>query len=67
LGEPDQILERQVNQTITTTQMGSTARIQIWQYRNYNAQLIFYEETGRWRLTRPSESEFLALNARRQR
>src|SRR6267143_1979959 len=63
LGEPDQILERQVNQTITTTQMGSTARIQIWQYRNYNSQLIFYEETGRWRLTRPSESEFLALNA----
>jgi GWxTD domain-containing protein len=67
LGEPDQILERNVNQTVTTTQMGSTARIQIWQYRNYNSQLIFYEETGRWRLTRPSESEFLALNARRQR
>lgn len=67
LGEPDQILERQVNQTITTTQMGSTARIQIWQYRNYNSQLIFYEDTGKWRLTRPSESEFLALNARRQR
>jgi len=67
LGDPDQILERQVNQTITTTQMGSTARIQIWQYRNYNSQLIFYEEAGKWRLTRPSESEFLALNARRQR
>jgi GWxTD domain-containing protein len=67
LGDPDQILERSVNQTMTTTQMGSTARIQIWQYRNYNSQLIFYEETGRWRLTRPSESEFLALNARRQR
>jgi GWxTD domain-containing protein len=67
LGDPDQILERQVNQTITTTQMGSTARIQIWQYRNYNSQLIFYEEAGKWRLTRPSESEFLSLNARRQR
>jgi GWxTD domain-containing protein len=67
LGEPDQILERNVNQTITTTQMGSTARIQIWQYRIYNSQLIFYEEAGRWRMTRPSESEFLALNARRQR
>jgi hypothetical protein len=67
LGEPDQILERNVNQTISTTQMGSTARLQIWQYRNYNSQLIFYEETGRWRLTRPSETEFLALNARRQR
>lgn len=67
LGEPDQILERNVNQTISTTQMGSTARLQIWQYRNYSSQLIFYEETGRWRLTRPSETEFLALNARRQR
>jgi GWxTD domain-containing protein len=67
LGEPDQILERNVNQTITTTQMGSTARIQIWQYRNYNSQLIFYEEAGKWKLTRPSETEFLALNARHQR
>jgi GWxTD domain-containing protein len=67
LGEPDQIIERNVNQTITTTQMGNTARLQIWQYRNYNSQLVFYEETGRWRLTRPSETEFLALNARRQR
>jgi hypothetical protein len=47
--------------------MGNTARIQIWQYRNYNSQLIFYEETGKWRLTRPSETEFLALTARRQR
>jgi GWxTD domain-containing protein len=67
LGDPDQIIERNVNQTISTTQMGSTTRLQIWQYRNLNSQLIFYEETGRWRLTRPSETEFLALNARRQR
>jgi hypothetical protein len=47
--------------------MGNTARIQIWQYRTYNSQLIFYEEAGKWRLTRPSENEFLSLNARRQR
>jgi GWxTD domain-containing protein len=67
LGEPDQIIERNVNQTISTTQMGSTTRLQIWQYRNLNSQLVFYEETGRWRLTRPSETEFLSLNARRQR
>lgn len=67
LGEPDQIIERNVNQSITTTQMGNTTRIQIWQYRQYNSQLIFYDETGKWRLTRPSETEFLALNARRQR
>ena len=67
LGEPDQIIERSVNQSITTTQMGNTTRLQIWQYRQYDAQLIFYDDTGKWRLTRPSETEFLALNARRQR
>lgn len=66
LGEPDQVTERNVNGTLTTTQMGSTTRLQIWLYRQYNTQLVFYEETGRWKLTRPSETEFLALNARRQ-
>ena len=66
LGEPDQVIERNVNGTLTTTQMGSTTRLQIWLYRQYNTQLMFYEETGRWRLTRPSETEFLSLNSRRQ-
>jgi GWxTD domain-containing protein len=66
LGEPDQVIERNVNGTLTTTQMGSSTRLQIWLYRQYNAQLVFYEETGRWRLTRPSETEFLSLNSRRQ-
>jgi len=67
LGEPDQILERNVNSVMSTSQIGSNTRIQIWQYRQHNSQLVFYEDTGRWRLTRPSESEFLSLNARRQR
>lgn len=66
LGEPDQIFERNVNQALTTTQMSGSTRIQVWQYRNYSSQLVFYEETGRWRLTRSSETEFLALMARRQ-
>ena len=66
LGEPDQILERTVNAAMSTTQIASSTRLQIWQYRKYNSQLVFYEETGRWRLTRPSETEFLSLNARRQ-
>ncbi len=66
LGEPDQVSERNINGTLTTTQMGSTTRLQIWLYRQYNTQLVFYEETGRWKLTRPSETEFLALNSRRQ-
>jgi GWxTD domain-containing protein len=67
LGEPDQIIERNANAVMSTTQIGSTTRFQIWQYRHYSSQLVFYEETGRWRLTRPSETEFISLNARRQR
>jgi GWxTD domain-containing protein len=66
LGEPDQIAERNINQTLSTTQIGSTARLQIWEYRQYSTQLVFYEDTGRWRLTRPSETEFLSLTSRRQ-
>lgn len=67
LGEPDQVLERSVNSTLSTTQIGSSTRLQIWQYRKYNSQLVFYEEMSKWRLTRPSETEFLALSSRRQR
>jgi GWxTD domain-containing protein len=67
LGEPDQILERNVNAQMSTMQVGQNTRLQIWQYRKYSSQLVFYEETGRWRLTRPSEAEFLSLNARKQR
>ena len=67
LGEPDQIFERNTNQAFSPTQMSGMTRVQIWQYRNYNTQLVFFEETGRWRLTRPSETEFLSLMARRQR
>ena len=67
LGEPDQIFERNVNQSITAAQLGSTTRLQIWQYRLYNSQLVFYDETGTWKLVRASEAEFLAINARRQR
>lgn len=67
LGEPDQIIERSVNQTFSPTQATPTTRLQIWQYRQYDSQLVFYEEMGgRWRLTRASQSEFLSLNARRQ-
>jgi GWxTD domain-containing protein len=67
LGEPDDVVERNVNQTLSASQVSSSARLQIWQYRQYNAQLVFYEDAGRWRLTRPSETEFLSLSARRQR
>jgi hypothetical protein len=67
LGEPDQILERNVNQTLSPTQVSSSARVQIWQYRQYDAQLVFVDDAGRWRMTRQSETEFLSLSNRRQR
>jgi GWxTD domain-containing protein len=66
LGEPDEVFDRTINQTLSPTQTSSAARLQIWQYRQYNAQLVFFEDTGRWRLTRPSETEFLSISARRQ-
>ncbi|MFL5487785.1 MAG: GWxTD domain-containing protein [Gemmatimonadaceae bacterium] len=67
LGEPDQIFERNVNQPLSTTQVTSSTRVQIWQYRQFNSQLVFVEENGKWKLTRSSETEFFALSARRQR
>src|SRR6267143_6763 len=66
LGEPDEVFERSINQTLSPTQVTSAARLQIWQYRQYSAQLVFFEDTGRWRLTRGSETEFLSISARRQ-
>jgi len=67
LGEPDQIIERSINQTFSPTQASPNTRLQIWQYRQYDSQLVFYEEMGgRWRLTRPSQAEFLSLSARKQ-
>ena len=67
LGEPDQIVERTMSGTMSATQIASNTRLQIWQYRQYSSQLVFYEDAGRWRLTRPSETEFLSLNSRKQR
>ena len=67
LGEPDQIVERNVNQSLSPTQMTSMAHLQIWLYRQFDSQLVFFEDAGRWRLTRPSETEFLTLSARRER
>jgi GWxTD domain-containing protein len=66
LGEPDQVFERNINQMLSPTQTTSNARLQIWDYRQFSAQLIFYEDAGRWRLTRGSETEFFALSGRRQ-
>ena len=53
LGEPDQILEPQINDFQRNRQ-------QIWEYRTQNLQLIFFDQTGtgRWRLTQSSEARF---------
>jgi GWxTD domain-containing protein len=66
LGEPDQVYERNVNQIISPTQTSSSVRVQIWEYRQLNAQLVFYDDAGRWKLTRGSETEFFSLSSRRQ-
>jgi GWxTD domain-containing protein len=64
LGEPTLITERTVNQG-GGTQVGGGTRYQIWTYQQYRTQLVFYEDIGHWRLTRTSENEFWAINARR--
>lgn len=60
LGEPDQIIEPQVADF-------SRNRQQVWEYRNMNMQLVFYDQTGsgRWRLTQSSEVRFEAEFRRR--
>jgi GWxTD domain-containing protein len=63
LGEPDQILEQ------GEVGIGSRGRIQIWQYLQYRAQLVFVDQSGfgRWRLTPASETEFESIAARVRR
>jgi GWxTD domain-containing protein len=57
LGEPDQILEQ------TTSDVTQRGRAQIWEYRQFHAQLIFIDQTGfgRWRLSASSESDFQSI------
>jgi len=53
VGDPDQIVERNVNQAIRRRRCEHYA-FQFWQYRQYNAQLVFYDEAGSWR---PDQTE----------
>lgn len=57
LGEPDQILEQ------TTNDITQRGRAQIWEYRQYHAQLIFIDQTGfgRWRITASSDADFQSI------
>jgi GWxTD domain-containing protein len=62
LGEPDQILEPQV-------QDFQRNRQQLWEYRQQGLQLVFFDQTGtgRWRLTQTSEVRFETEFRRRLR
>ena len=62
LGEPDQILEPQV-------QDFQRNRQQLWEYRQQGLQLVFFDQTGtgRWRMTQTSEVRFETEFRRRLR
>lgn len=62
LGEPDQILEPQM-------QDFQRNRQQLWEYRQLGLQLVFFDQTGtgRWRLTQTSQVRFETEFRRRLR
>jgi GWxTD domain-containing protein len=61
LGEPTQVFDQGM------AAMGDRGRAQVWEYRNQNIQLMFYDQTGfgRWRLTNTSEATFQSQWQRR--
>ena len=65
LGEPSLVSDRNISQGTTRTQVGESTRVQIWTYQQYRTQLVFYEDSGHWRLTRASENEFWAVMTRK--
>jgi GWxTD domain-containing protein len=60
LGDPDQIYDQGQND------IAQRGRVQIWEYTQYRAQLVFVDQTGfgRYRLTMTSELEFQSLARR---
>jgi GWxTD domain-containing protein len=60
LGDPDQIYDQGQND------ISQRGRIQIWEYTQYRAQLVFVDQSGfgRYRLTMTSELEFQSLARR---
>lgn len=62
LGEPDQIYEQGTND------VSQRGRVQVWEYREYQVQLVFVDQTGfsRWRLTTASAGDFESLARRVQ-
>jgi GWxTD domain-containing protein len=68
LGEPDQILEQSVSAPGSQAIQGFT-RVQVWEYREWRAQLVFTDQrqAGIFRLTLNSEREFRSLLQRQLR
>lgn len=62
LGRPDQVYEQ-----MTRALVQQAGRQQIWEYRNLNVVLTFYDQNGfgRWKLTPSSDAEFTTAWRRR--
>jgi GWxTD domain-containing protein len=60
LGPPDQLYEQGGND------LSQRGRAQIWEYRQFGAELVFVDQTGfgRWKLTPGSEAEFQSIQRR---
>lgn len=60
LGDPDQIYDQGQND------LSQRGRVQIWEYAQYRAQLVFIDQSGfgRFRMTTTSELEFQSLARR---
>lgn len=60
LGDPDQIYDQGQND------LSQRGRVQIWEYTQYRAQLVFIDQSGfgRFRMTTTSELEFQSLARR---
>jgi GWxTD domain-containing protein len=67
LGEPDDHYEREGRWAGYSPTLTSRARFLIWEYRDLQASIIFYDETGsgQWRFVPSSENTFRTLVARR--
>jgi hypothetical protein len=65
LGEPNQVIDRNISQAVSRTQMGEMMQIQVWDYPQYRSQIVFYQDAGHWRLTRSSENEFWQIESRK--
>jgi GWxTD domain-containing protein len=69
LGEPDFVQDREGYSSSYSSSISGRTRFLIWEYRDLQARIIFYDETGggQWRMVPSSASLFRSLVARRIR